>query len=446
MHVVTHTLANGLEVIFIDTEAFPTVTTFLLVGAGSRYENPKNNGIAHFFEHIPFKGTKNYPTAYDISATIEGFGGMFNAFTSKDHTAYWIKATIEHFATMIDITGDMILAPVLDPAEIEREKGVIVEEINMYEDMPSRRVSEVLSQAMYPDHPLGMDILGTKETVTSFDKKTFTDYMKAHYYPNNAILVVAGGLKYSPKSEVRSPKLKEEGQNDGREYGQFIDIIEKKFGTWQQGVRPTFKKVTDVQKDSRVVVYHKKTEQAHFAIGFPAVSFEDPRKYAVYLLATILGGGSSSRLFIEVRERRGLCYYIGADREMYADTGEFYIQAGVPNNEEKLKQAVSVTLAECKKIKDEGLRKGEIERAKELLKGRLLISLEDSSRVAQFFGTRRLLQNSFSTPTEVIDNIMAVTEEQVIEAAKFIFQPKNINFAVIGPFEKNAVVTADLAI
>ncbi len=438
MNLKRYVLENGLRVIFIDTETFPTITSLLLVGAGSRYENLKNNGIAHFFEHIPFKGTKNYPTAYDLSATIEGFGGIFNAFTSKDHTAYWIKATSEHFSTMIDVTGDMILSPLLDPVEIEREKGVIVEEINMYEDMPSRRVSEILSQTMYPGHPLGMDILGTKQTVTSFTKKTFTDYMTAHYYPSNAILVVAGGL-----SQVGQKNSKDQV---GGNFEKYLETVEKKFGKWKDGKKPIFKEVTDVQKNIRIAVVEKKTEQAHFILGFPSVSFNDKNKYAVLLLSTILGGGSSSRLFIEVRERRGLCYYIGADAEMYADTGEFLIQAGVPNDLEKLKEAISVTLTECRKLREEGLRKGELARAKELIKGRLLISLEDSSKVAQFFGTRSLLQNSIKTPTEVIDGIMKVSEEEIIKEAKNIFQPQKLNFAVIGPFSPNKITASDLSI
>ncbi len=433
MQILHNTLSNGLKIIFIDTEVFPTLTSLLLVGAGSRYENPENNGIAHFFEHIPFKGTKNYPTAYDLSATIEGFGGIFNAFTSKDHTAYWIKAPSEHFETMVDITGDMILAPLLDPVEIEREKGVIIEEINMYEDMPARRVSEVLCQTMYPNHPLGMDILGTKSTVGSFTKKTFTDYMNSHYYPNNAVFVVAGGL-----SQVNN-------KND-REYRELISVVEKKFSSWKPGKKPDFKKVTDVQNKMKIAVIEKKTEQAHFTVGFPAVSFNDPQKHAVLLLSTILGGGSSSRLFIEVRERRGLCYYIGADREVYADTGEFIIQAGVPNNLAKLKQAVSVTLAECRKIKEKGLRKGELERAKELIKGRMLISLEDSSKVAQFFGTKSLLQNSTKSPSEVLDEIMKVSAEEVLFAAKTILQPQKLNFAVIGPFDQSALSESDLEV
>src|SRR3972149_515048 len=185
------TLENGLKVVFVDTDAFPTLTTILLVGAGSRYENKINNGVAHFFEHMAFKGSKKYSNSFVISSTVEGFGGIFNAFTSKDHTGYWIKATTEHFTTMIDVIADMIQTPKLLTEEIEREKGVIVEEINMYEDMPSRKVGDIFETLLYQGSPLGFDIAGTKETVQSFNRLTFTDYINRLYHPNNAVLVVA---------------------------------------------------------------------------------------------------------------------------------------------------------------------------------------------------------------------------------------------------------------
>lgn len=425
-----HTLPNGLDVLFVDVGAFPTITTQLLVSAGSRYERPDNNGIAHFFEHIPFKGTKKYPTAFDISAAVEGRGGVFNAFTSKDHTAYWIKALTEHFETSVDIISDMILNPLLDEEEIEREKGVIVEEINMYEDTPARRIGEILDGRMYPDNPLGFDIAGTKETVTSFTKKTFTDYMDTFYYPNNAVFVVAGGLHQveSPKSQVRS----------------YLDIIEKKFGSWKPGQKPSFQPVVEKQTKPDVYIKYKKTEQANFALGFRAFSFSDPRREALSLLSTVLGGGSSSRLFIEVRERRGLCYYIGSGREFYPDTGNFIIQAGVANKADKVKEAVAVTLKECKKISQGDLKEEELTRAKEMLKGRILLSFEDSANVANFFAYNKLIEGKLKDPVELLKKVDAVTAADIVDLAKTIFVPEHLNFAIIGPFEENSITTADI--
>jgi len=232
------TLKNGLQVVFIDTKTFPTLTTLLLVGAGSRYENEINNGVAHFFEHMAFKGSKKYSNSFVISSTVEGFGGVFNAFTSKDHTGYWIKATNEHFETMIDVIADMIQTPQLLEEEIEREKGVIVEEINMYEDMPQRKVGEIFETLLYKGSPLGFNIAGTKETVKKFTRQTFIDYINRLYHPNNAVLVVAGGL--SQKSKVKSQKYNSKVKS-------YQNIIEEKFSCWKSGEKSSFVKIKENQ-------------------------------------------------------------------------------------------------------------------------------------------------------------------------------------------------------
>lgn len=413
------TLKNGLRVIFVDTKTFPTLTTLLLIGAGSRYENEKNNGIAHFFEHMAFKGSKKYPNSFVISSTVEGFGGVFNAFTSKDHTGYWIKATTEHFETMIDVISDMILNSKLLPEEIEREKGVIKEEINMYEDMPQRKVGEIFENLLYPNHPLGYDIAGTKEGVQLFDRKTFTDYMEDFYHPNNAVLVVAGGL-----SSMTGP------------VPDFLSIIDEKFGSWKSGEKSTFEKIVENQTTPKMLTKYKKTEQAHFVLGYRSFSFDDDRKYVLSLLSTILGGGMSSRLFMQVRERRGLCYYISSGTEFYHDCGSFVTQAGVTNNLEKVKEAVKTVLEEHNKIKTGNIKKDELLKAKEMIKGRLMLSMEDSMNIASFFGTKKILQNKIITPQEIIEKVEAVTAEEIGKLADVIFVPKNLNYAMIGPFKE----------
>src|SRR3989339_1525896 len=437
-------LKNGLRVIFVDTKTFPTLTTLLLIGAGSRYENEKNNGIAHFFEHMAFKGSQKYPNSFVISSTVEGFGGVFNAFTSKDHTGYWIKATTEHFETMIDVISDMIQTSKLLTEEIEREKGVIKEEINMYEDMPQRKVGEIFETLLYKGSPLGFDIAGTKETVQSFDRKTFTDYINSLYHPNNAVLVIAGGLSdqsekarqrnflsqrgpLHPESEknlLSSPLLK------------YLNAIESKFGNWKPNEKSTFKKIKETQTMPQMLVKYKKTEQAHFTLGFRTFSFNDDRKYALNLLATILGGGMSSRLFIQVRERRGLCYYISSGGEFYHDCGSFVTQAGVTNDLKKVKEAVKTVLDEHNKIKTDDIKSQELLKAKEMIKGRLMLSMEDSMNIASFFGTKKILQNKILTPQEIISKIEAVTTEEIVKLSKEIFVPKNLNFAMIGPFKE----------
>ncbi len=420
------TLPNNLQVLIIDTESFPTVTTMLMVGAGSRFENEKNNGIAHFFEHMAFKGSKKYENSFVISSTIEGLGGAFNAFTSKDHTGYWIKSTTEHFDTVVDVLSDMVLEPKLLAEEIEREKGVIVEEINMYEDTPARRVGELFENLLYKNDALGFDIAGTPEIVRTFNRKTFTDYIDYLYHPENAIFVIAGGLKGN--------------------FDRYENVVHEKFGMWKSGTVPELPTLVENQTKPGILVHHKKTEQAHFTLGFRAFSFHDKRRSALSVLSAILGGGMSSRLFIEVRERRGLCYYIGTSRELYHDVGNFYIQAGITNQIDKVKEAVRVTLQECKKIVDGDITDAEIIKAKEMIKGRMLLSMEDSQSVASYFGVRKLLEKSDETPEDALKKIEKVSKEEIIKVAKELFVSSKLNFALIGPFDADSVTDSDLAL
>jgi predicted Zn-dependent peptidase len=427
-------LKNGLTVILVDTGAFPTLTTLLLVGAGSRFEDKKNNGIAHFFEHMAFKGSKKYPSSFIISSIVEGLGGVFNAFTSKDHTGYWIKATNEHFETIVDVLADMVQQPLLKEEEIEREKGVIIEEINMYEDTPYRKVGDYFEELLYKGNPLGFEIAGTKKIVSSFTRQTFLDYIKKLYQPKNAVLVVAGGL-----NQVKSSKLNPAARERRGKVQSYLKIIEEKFGEWGNGKKASFIPVQEKQDKPQIFVKHKKTEQAHFCLGYRAFSFNDSRKYALSLLSAILGGGMSSRLFIEVRERRGLCYYISTSRELYHDCGNIVTQAGVTNQIDKVNLAIDLIIKEHQKIARGDLKKEELDRAKELIKGRLLLSLEDSYNIASFFGTKKLLQNRLETPEKTIKEIDKVKAQEVIDLAKKIFVPERLNIALIGPFEKEEI-------
>ncbi len=418
-------LKNGLRLVTVDTKAFPTLTALLLVGAGSRYENKDNNGIAHFFEHMAFKGSKKYPNSFTIASTIENLGGIFNAFTFKDHTGYWIKATNEHFTTLVDVLSDMVLNSFLLEEEINREKGVIVEELNLYEDTPYRKVEEFFENLLYPDNPLGFDIGGSKKTVRNFTRQTFTDYMQQLYHPKNAVFVVAGSL------------------NDVDKYK---DIVEEKFSNWQDGKKASFEKVVEKQEKPQIFLKHKKTEQSHFILGFRAYPFSDKRKYASLLLSAILGGGMASRLFIEVRERRGLCYYVSTHRELYHDVGTFYTSAGITNDIDKVKEALEVTLREHKKISQGEVKKEQLTMAKELIKGRLLLSLEDSFNIANFYGSKLLLEEEIMSPQQVINEVEKVNLEDVIAVAQDIFKPEKLNLALIGPYEKKSDFEAVLTI
>ncbi len=423
MNTTTKKLPNGLSVMFTNTHAFPSVTIMVLVGAGSRYETRTNNGIAHFFEHMAFKGSSKYPTSFDISSKIEGLGATFNAFTSKDHTGYYVKAPIVHFDEIVDILSDMLLHSKLDPEEIEREKGVIVEEINMYEDMPARKVSDLFDEAFFAGHPLSYDIAGTPETVRSFDRKTFTDYIDELYHPENAIVMVAGGLETSDRS-IQS----------------YMSTIEAKFGGWKSGKPSQALTYSSAQKKPIVNVKFKKTEQAHFCLGYRAFSFTDPRRHTLAVLSSILGGGMSSRLFIEVRERRGLCYYVSTGRDLYADTGYIVTQAGVTNNVEQLNEAIRVIRDEHTKLANGDVNEEEIVKAKEMLKGRLLLSLEDSYHVASMQGTRYLFEKKVLDPVEIMKKIDAVTSAEITALAKELFVDAQMTIALIGPYKKKDVV------
>lgn len=424
MKTITHTLKNGLKILLVDTESFPTVTALVMVGAGSRYERKDNNGVAHFFEHMAFKGSKKYKTSFEISSAIEGIGGLFNAFTSKDHTGYWIKATNEHTNTLLDVLSDMILHPLLEEEEIEREKGVIVEEINMYEDMPARKVGDIFEEVLYKGSPLGYDIAGTKETVTAFTRKTFMDYIEDLYHPDNAVVVLAGGLGIGSDKAKADELMKE---------------IDLRFGQWKNRKSAGFEKYDGMQKEPILHVHNKKTEQVHICLGFRAFDFTDERKYALQVLAAVLGGGMSSRLFMQVRERRGLCYYISTGRELYADTGSIVTQAGIRNDKQKIQEAINVILEEHMKIAQGDVSDNEVEKAKELLKGRYLLSLEDSMNVATSFGTKYVLEKELVNPDMVIEKLMKISKKDIISVAKDVFQGSRLTCAIIGPLAERDI-------
>lgn len=414
-----NTLRNGLRTIVIDTGSFPSCTALLLVGTGSRYENKQNNGIAHFFEHMAFKGSSRYPTAMDLAQTVEGFGGVFNAFTSKEYTGYWIKGPVKHVDIMLDVISDMIQSPVLAHEEIEREKGVIVEEINMYEDQPQRRIAELYEQMLFPNSSLGFDITGTKDTVRSFTRKTFQNFLHDYYAANNAVLILAGGL----------------GKNT------YTQMIDEKFGSFRNSKVSTYLPFTSKQK-KQVKVFHKATEQAHWILGYPSFSTYDTRRYALNILATILGGGMSSKLFSELREKRGLCYYISSGSDLFLDTGTYFTRAGVPTNPAKVIEALKVTIEEQQKV-SQNISEDELKRAKELIKGHFLLSLEDSFDMAYFMGERELFEKEVRTPEEILQKIDAVTKTEVTDIAKEILQEDRMHIALIGPFKEDALRSFD---
>lgn len=413
-------LKNGLRLITVPMEHVQSVTVIIFVGAGSRYEKKDISGLSHFLEHMAFKGTKRRPTALTISSEIEGLGGEFNAFTSKDQTAFFIKAANKHLPVLVDVLSDMLLHSKFDSQEIDRERGVIIEEINLYEDTPSRKIGEIYEELLYGDTPLGWDVAGRKETIAKIKREDFLNYTKGLYAPENTVIVVAGGI---PDTRHKIP-----------------DMVNKYLGNWKNNKTWSFDKLGDKQLKPQAKVVYKKTEQAHLALGVRGYNLSHPDRYGLGVLATILGGGMSSRLFIQVRERRGLAYYVHSAVEHYVDLGHFVTLAGVDLN--KIEEAIKVILEEYAKVSTQGgsasggkITSEELTKAKEFLKGRLILELEDSKSMASIFGSSEILENKIKTPEEIMAKIDRVTLDDLKRVSADIFKLEKLNLAIIGPFE-----------
>lgn len=407
------TLENGLRVILSHLPAFRSVTAIVLCGAGSRYETHETNGVSHFLEHMFFKGTKARPTASDISHALDEIGADYNAFTGKENTGYHIKAASQHLPLILDMLSDMLWNSKFDEGEIEKERGVIVEEINLYEDTPMRRVAEIYEQVLWGDQPLGWDIGGKKEVIRTLTKRNFLNYIDARYVPNNMVLSIAGDFK---RSEA-------------------IALIEKYFGHHKKAEVAGFLPVSEAQKKPVLKVTYKKTDQAHLVVGFRGLKLGHPDRYNAAILAIILGGGMSSRLFVNVREKRGLAYYVRADHESYLDTGTLSAAAGV--DLKRIEDALSVILAEFVEIAKKKVEARELNKAKEYIKGRVILAWEDSRTVALGYGSDELFEERIRSLDEYLRRIDEVKAEDVLRVAQFLVSNSNLNLAVIGPFKES---------
>lgn len=404
-------LKNGLRVILIPIREVESATTLVLVGAGSRYEDKSNNGISHFLEHMAFKGTKKRPTALEISTLIDGIGAESNAFTSKEITGYYIKSAANHVDMALDILSDMLANLKLDSAEIDKERGVILEEINLYEDTPVRKIGDIFESLLYGDTPMGWDVAGEKRIIKSIKRNDFVSYMEKLYSADNMTVVVAGNIDI---------------EKTGERVKHYFSHL-KKFAT------ADFIKVKEKQVEPQVFLKHKKTEQAHFALGARTVGLLDKKdKYPLSILAAILGGGMSSRLFHEVREKRGLAYYVKTASENYLDAGYLATFAGVDPN--RIDEAIQVVVNEYKKITEKGaLAEKEITKAKEYTKGHFILELEDTKSVAVFFAADEIFERKNETPAQVIKKIDEVRLADVLRVAKkYLLRP--LNLAIIGDF------------
>lgn len=413
MHYHKSVLPNGVRVIIVPVIGVESATTLVMYGAGSRYEERRNSGISHFLEHMAFKGTTNRPSAREISALIDGIGGEFNAFTGKEYTGYYIKSATSHVTLCLDVLSDMLKNLLMDPAEIEKEKGAILGEIGINEDNPMRNIGDVYEGLLYGDTPLGWDTAGIVDIINSMKRDDFVQYMGEHYSANNMVVVIAGNVHVE---ETR-------------------DKIEKYFGDVDRFKVKGYLPAHDKQVRPIVKVKHKKTEQAHFALGVRTVGLDNRKdRYPLSVLASILGGGMSSRLFYEIRERRGLSYYAHTGSEHYLDAG--YMATWIGADPKRVDEAVKVTVEEYMKVAQKGeIDEEELKKAKEYMKGHFVLGLEDTRYIAVMYASQEILEQKLTDPKESIERINKVGLEDITRVAKEYLDTKALSLAIIGGFE-----------
>jgi predicted Zn-dependent peptidase len=407
-------LDNGLRILTAPLESAQSVTCAIMLAAGSRYETEDTNGIAHFSEHMFFKGTEKRPTARDISMEIDAIGGEFNAFTGKEYTGYYVRCAAESRDIALDVLVDMLRNSKFEPDEIEREKGVIIEEMNMYFDTPRDFIGGVYEELLYGDQPLGWDIIGRKETIRSATHETFHSYVD-HWYRPKRMVVGIGGAVGDGLHERIAELLADLPEADTGE----PDPVE-----------------LSVNGNSRVKVHTKASDQAHICLGVHSIPLEHPDRYVLQVLSTVLGGGMSSRLFTEVRERRGLAYYVFGLNHSYTDTGTLYAQAGVDIN--RIDDAVSTIAKELRTIAEEAVPEDELAKAKSFAKGRFVLQLETPQGLIMFGLRREVLEGKTPDPKEILEELGKVTTQDVQRVARDLIEGRGLNLAVIGPFDDPA--------
>lgn len=407
------TLPNGVRLITVPLRNTEAVTCLVLVGAGSAYESARTNGVAHFLEHMMFKGTERRPTALEISTLLDGIGSEYNAFTEKELTGYYVKAASEHLELALDMLSDSYRHSRFAAEEIEKERGVITEEINMYLDTPARHIGTLWEELLWGDTPTGRSIAGRKENIAHMQRADFMDYLSRHYTGPNTVVAVAG--RAAP-ARVRALVAR------------YFGGIEKRRVSRREYVR-------EAQTAPRFKLQPKETDQTHLMVGVRAFARTSPKRHALGVLATILGGGMSSRLFTEVRERRGLAYSVHTGNAHYADAGYLVTQAGI--QKESAGEALRIILGEYRRIAAEGVPPEELAKAKNILEGHVLLGLETSDALAAFVGEQEVLDRRIRTPREVIAKVRAVTRAAVRNVAREVFRDERLNAVLLGPFAPN---------
>jgi len=401
---------NGIRVVTNEMKGRESLALGIWVTVGGRYEDDKNKGAAHFLEHIVFKGTKNY-ACQEIKEKIEGVGGSLNAFTSEEYTCYFAKIPAKHLESTFDILSDMVLVPLIAKKDVDKERTVILEEIKMYRDLPQYLVGELLDELVWPDIPLGKRLAGTPESVgamSSLDLKTFHH----QYYSASNIVVTASGKISHPS---------------------FVALVKKRFAQSGRNRPSSFVKFQDTQQKPRVKFFRKEIEQMHLALGSIGLDSSHPDRYALTLFNIILGANMSSRLFSEVREKRGLAYAISSGVKYLKDTGLFTVRAGVDNN--KITEALKVILSELDKIKKNGVTKSEFTRAKDYYLGQILLELEDTLEHMFWIGESTVSFDSIRTLQDVLKEVRKLDLADIKRVAAWVLRREKLNVSLVGPLK-----------
>ena len=405
-------LDSGLPVFTSSMPHTRSVTMAIFIGAGSRYESDDIAGVSHFLEHLLFKGTKNMPTARELSEAIEGVGGIMNASTDREMTVFWCKVASPHFRPSLSVLVDMMLNSLLDPAEIEKEREVVREELRMTNDYPTNRVDLLIDETLWPDQPMGRDVGGSQETVSSISSEQIRDYMRHQYTSSNSVVAVAGDISHD----------------------EVVDLLSEAFKDWVPEKPLDWHPVRDGQDTPRIRVEQRKTDQAHLCIGLPGLPLTHPDRYVLGLMNVILGEGMSSRLFLELRENQSLAYDVHSSINLFRDCGSLVIYCGV--EPQKSERAVSAILEQLHGLQN-NIPQSELDKARELSKGRMLLRMEDSRSVAMWMGAQEKLMGSVRTMDEVVERLDAVSTGDIERVAGDLIREDKLNLAVVGPYRSD---------
>lgn len=404
-------LPNGLRIVTSEMPHTRSISMAIFTGTGSRYETEDEAGLSHFVEHLLFKGSAKRPTAKEISEAIEGVGGILNAATDKELTVYVSKVATPHFSLALDVLIDMFRHPLIAETEVEKERRVVIEELHMIQDDPRDWVDVLLDDTMWPDQPLGRDVAGREETVSSFTSAAVTGYLARQYAPSNTVVSLAGDLHHR----------------------NIVERITEALGDWEGGPPRPYFPAKDGAQGARVRISERPTEQAHLCLAVPGLSNHHPDRFALDLLNVVLGEGMSSRLFLEIREKRGLAYDVHSQNTHYMDTGASVVYAGV--DPQRTEDTIKAILEQLHVFKEELVPAVELRKAKEFAKGRLLLRIEESRSVVSLMGTQELLLGKIMTVDEIVETLESITAEDIRKVARDIFVPDQLKLAMVGPFK-----------